>query len=134
MTLSIHLQITSVLLSLKQNSWDVRLSFTPAEIAQWETSGKGFTPLQPISSSLLSVTSHVFGSLYTNIVHRFQLRPHLVTFDIQHRDQALVGESFAIDLEICNADDRALEVEISVFLQPGEEDDSKSLSVYDSRD
>ncbi|KAK8869844.1 hypothetical protein IAR55_000412 [Kwoniella newhampshirensis] len=105
--------IATVKLSLKQGSWDLEIHFTPDELLEWTTEHGRVVPVQSLSSSVL-----------------FTPRSHEIDVEITHHPSAFVGEDLRVEVKVTNKDDREMDVDLSVFLQPGDEDedDGSTLS------
>ena len=53
--------------------------------------------------------------------------PNEVSFELEHTPSGFVGETLDIVLKVMNNDERPLDLTLSAFLQPGEEDDRSSI-------
>nr|XP_018263872.1 uncharacterized protein I303_03747 [Kwoniella dejecticola CBS 10117]OBR86030.1 hypothetical protein I303_03747 [Kwoniella dejecticola CBS 10117] len=107
------IKISNIKLQLKQGSWNLEILLTADQLTEWQTSKGPITPVQELSSSV-------------NFVHQ----KHNLELEITHVPSAFVGEDVEVVIRATNADDRELDVTMSVFLQPGdgEEEDGSTIT------
>lgn len=64
----------------------------------------------------------------------FEPQPQAIKLDVQHLPSAYVGETFPISVKVSSEDDRDIEVQLAVFLQPGGEDNDASTIRVDDQE
>ncbi|KAK4688106.1 trafficking protein particle complex subunit 11, partial [Tremellales sp. Uapishka_1] len=94
-----EVQISSVKLGLNQGSWSIQLLVNPDRLDHWSAGEKSIVPVHELSPS------------------------------VYHQPSGYVGESFPVLAMVTNQDERIMEITLSVFLQPGDEDDLASITV-----
>lgn len=128
-----HLQITKVVLTLKEGRWWIELPLAPTatrsgsiQPPRWlkSVSPPQFITLRPDGSTSMSSVTCVSCSLddstNANLFHSVRHRPHNVQVSLTHQAPAYVGEEYPIVIEVINTDDRTLEITTDVLLQPSE--------------
>jgi len=109
-----EVSISAVKLVLNEGVWNVQLVFSPHDLEDWLTPNGVLAPIQDLSSSVM-----------------FQPQPHLITLAVTHQASAYVDESFDLLVKVENRDEREMDIRLSVFLQPADEEDSASISMDD---
>lgn len=103
-----------------RRTWNVEITFEVAELRGWYTSGA--TAIAP-HIDIAPYVSYVRPEFRFAYRTRFRPRLHDVAVQIDYCDTALVGEAVPVTIRIISQDDRPLHCQISLFLQPTEEDD-----------
>ena len=107
--------MSSVKLILRQGTWSIHLVFFPEPLRTWYTSKGSLVPTSGLSESV-----------------SFESQPQAIKLDVQHSASAYVGEAFPIIVKVSSEDDRDIDVQLAVFLQPiGEDDDASTIRVGD---
>ncbi|WRT67104.1 uncharacterized protein IL334_004070 [Kwoniella shivajii] len=107
-----EIRITGIVLSLKQGAWDLEVRLTPSDLSEWMIPRGAITPVQELSP-------------YVNFIHQ----AHEVDVDVTHHPSAFVGEDVEIMVKATNTDEREMDLALSVFLQPGDEEDDDGSTV-----
>ncbi|KAL0955838.1 hypothetical protein HGRIS_002040 [Hohenbuehelia grisea] len=117
------LNITKVVVTLKEGDWTIEMPFDPRDARQeWTGPPRWLSSLTPLR--FVPITRDNSSSV------RVQHRPHNVVMTISHQSPAYLGEDYPITVEVSNADDRELDVNMDVLLQPTEIDNAiNSISV-----
>ncbi|WVQ77984.1 hypothetical protein IAT38_000065 [Cryptococcus sp. DSM 104549] len=108
--------ISGVTLGLTHGPWELEVRFIPGELTEWTTGKGGLVPVQGLAS-------------YVSFVPQ----PHELDVEIIHHPSAFVGDDLSIDVKVTNTDERELDVNLSVFLQPGDdgEEDGSTILIGD---
>ncbi|EIW69677.1 hypothetical protein TREMEDRAFT_44157 [Tremella mesenterica DSM 1558] len=106
-----EIKITSVILELKESSWDIQIVFTPDLLDEWSTRTDPLIPLQELSPTI-----------------SFIPRPHNLDVEIQYHPSGYVDEVLPIMIKVTNPEDVDLEIQMSVLLQSGEPGDTSTIT------
>ncbi|KAG8829043.1 hypothetical protein FRC17_007182 [Serendipita sp. 399] len=119
-----EITITKLTLHIQQSDWIIDINFdtnlsSNAELL-WlisPNSNPRFIPLRRPD---------------TSTVHFRSAAPEF-TVDIKHKDKALVGEEYPIDIVITSQDSRALDISFDLLLQPAEDETVHYISTEEER-
>ncbi|CAK9782300.1 hypothetical protein CC85DRAFT_114458 [Cutaneotrichosporon oleaginosum] len=111
-----ELEVLGADLTLAQDGWTLLWRLEPSPLVSWRAGGRSFLP-----------SSGVFPSV------TFAPPPHAISLEVQPPSVGFVGESVPVTIRVASTDARALQLSLSVLLQPGEESDGSTLAYGEER-
>lgn len=110
---------------LQEGAWNIQLVFPVGYLGDWTTPKGILAPVQDLSPTILLVVKSARREQYSQSRSSFEAQPHMLSLNVAHHSSAFVDEVIAITATVKNNDARRMDVRLSVFLQPADEEDCK---------
>ncbi|KAF9228502.1 hypothetical protein BS17DRAFT_773840 [Gyrodon lividus] len=119
------LSVSSIIVTLKEGSWTIKIPHKPCAAHESTIlAPRWLSSIQPVRFLPVSRED------YSRVTVRH--RPHQLAISFSHQELALLDEEYPITIEITNNDDRHLDVDVDVLLQPAEVDEAVQHIVFNN--
>ncbi|KAF9486045.1 hypothetical protein BDN70DRAFT_870556 [Pholiota conissans] len=118
------LRVTSIVVSIKENGWNLEIPFEPYNSRSTvDLPAKWLSSIDPPKFIIIQRAE------YRSTTVKYQ--EHLLKIKFHHQAPAYLDEDYPIEIEVTNLDTRPLDVVISFLLQPTEIDSAINWIVVD---